>query len=425
LTEDFHFELPDVGEGVHEGEIVNWLVGEGDEVEEDEDIVEVMTDKATVQISAPVAGTIADLRFQEGDVVEVGEVFVVIEPEEGAAEPEMADERSQEPTGEPEPEASGPEPQPASASTNGEQPQRTPEGILAPPSVRIEARKRGIDIAEVEGSGPAGRISMEDLGAHEPTGEPAEPEPATTSPTDGVGGVADVLPYDVEPDPVDRGQAREVEAVRAGTRSPRAHAARAMRLQPHFTHAVEIRADELVENVENAADEGVPETTLTTAFVVKAIARGLQDHEPSNAWVDEESRDLVVADRVNVAVATPTEDGLELRTVADADEKGVLAIARTLEDGGDEDVEATFTVTAYEGQGGLVATPVLIHPQVAGASIGRIRDVAKLEDGEAVPAKQLSLAFTFDHRYIDGYDGALLADDVEELLSSPGSMLLG
>jgi len=420
----FDFELPDVGEGIHEGEIVNWLVEEGDQVAEDEDIVEVMTDKATVQISSPVAGTVQRLVFDEGDVVEVGQVFVEIDPAEGDVEP-----ASQEP--EPETADEGPaepEPAPTTQGTNGREgaPQRTPEGILAPPSVRIEARKQGIDVTEVDGSGPAGRITMEDLEAHEPepaapTEEPAQPASAAA----GEGGLEEVMPFDLEPDAVDRETAREVEPLRAAADSPRAHAARAMRLQPHFTHAVQIRADELMTNVERAATDDVDEDALTTAFVVKAIARGLEEHERCNAWVDEESRDLVVADRVNVAVATPTDDGLELRTVPDADERGVLSIARVLADGGVDDVEATFTVTAYDGEGGLVATPVLVHPQVAGASIGRIRDVAVLEDGEAQPGQQFSLALTFDHRYVDGYDGALLADDVEELLSSPGSMLLG
>jgi pyruvate dehydrogenase E2 component (dihydrolipoamide acetyltransferase) len=418
----FDFELPDVGEGIHEGEIVNWLVGEGDPVAEDEDIVEVMTDKATVQISAPVAGTIAELRFDEGDVVEVGEIFVVIEPSGDVdTEPQPSDET------EPETARADPEPAPSPTGTNGHQPQRTPEGILAPPSVRIEARKRGIDIADVEGTGPAGRISMEDLEAHastEPAGE-ATPEP-TAEPTraTGAGGVAEALPYDIEPGSVDRETARAVEPIQAATASPSAHAARATSLQSHFTHAVQIDADELVEGVRAAGQEDLGEDTLVTAFVVKAIARGLRDHERCNAWVDEDSRDLVVADPINVGVATPTEDGLALRTVADADERGVLSIAGAIADGGD-DAEATFTVTSYAGNGGLVATPILVHPQMAGASIGRIRDVARLDEGDVVPGKQLSLAFTFDHRYIDGYDGALLADDVEELLSSPGSMLLG
>jgi pyruvate dehydrogenase E2 component (dihydrolipoamide acetyltransferase) len=423
----FEFELPDVGEGIHEGEIVNWLVGEGDVVDEDQDIVEVMTDKATVQISSPVAGTIDEIVFDEGDVVNVGEVFVVIDAEGETTDATVEESDEPDPADQPEPAGSPDEPEPtpsaSSSRTNGHQPQRTPKGILAPPSVRIEARKRGIDITKVDGTGPAGRISLDDLDTHGPSDEPT-PEPATTQPSGG--SVAGVLPYDLDPPSVDRENALAVERVQAPTTSPRASASRANRLQPHFSHAIEVDADELVDRAHRAlanADEDALD--VQTAFVVKALARGLAENERCNAWVDEEDRALVIADDVNPAVAVPTDDGLELRTVENADQRGVLDIARTLAEGGD-DAEPTFTVTAYgENNGGLVHTPMLVHPQVACVALGEVREVGKLDGGQPRPGHDVTLAFTFDHRYVDGYDGAMFAEDVRELLANPGTMLLG
>jgi len=417
----FEFELPDVGEGIHEGEIVEWHVDEGDQVAEDQHVVDVMTDKATVEISAPVAGTIQDIVCGEGETVEVGEVFVLITPDEpadvDAAEP-TPEEPDAEPAPEPDAEPAAAEAEPArTGGTNGGVvTTRTPEDVLAPPRVRLEARKRGIDVAQVDGSGPAGRVTLDDLDAHEPDRSAREPEPAPS------GGPAPVGGFDLPS--VDRSDAREIASMRAeGTR---AGAHRATTLQPHFTHAVSVDAEGLQaaldSSVERAEAAGVEVRPVVA--VVKALAQALGDHPRLNALVNEEADELVLKEPVNVGVAWPTEDGHEVRVVERADDRGLLDIARALADGG-EDATPTVTAAVLDDEDAYVSTPVLQHPQVTGLVVGSVDEVPVLDDGRIRPGREVNLSFVFDHRWIDGYHGALLAEDVRELLARPEAMLLG
>lgn len=422
----FEFKLPDVGEGIHEGEIVEWRVAEGDTVDADQDIVDVMTDKATVQISAPVAGTIQEIVYEEGEVVNVGEVFVLITPDDAAdstmATAEGPDAEQGTPS-EASTEAPAEEPEPASARSSGGTnggvvTTRTPQGVLAPPSVRLEARKRGIDIAEVEGSGPAGRVTVDDLDAH---GEAEDPSPPARRET---GAVQETMSF--EAPSVDRSDARSVEPMSGFATGTRAGAHRATTLQPHFTHAVTVDADglheALTESRERADEEDL--SLAPVGAVAKALAQALGDHPRLNGLVDEREDELVIREAVHVGVAWPTESGHEIRTVADADERGLLEIARVIAEGG-EDVEPTVTVATLDDEDAFVSTPVLSHPQVTGLVVGSVDERAVLDAGEIRAGREMTLSFVFDHRWIDGYDGALLAEDVRELLVRPEAMLLG
>lgn len=407
----FEFKFPDVGEGIHEGEIVNWLVDEGDHVGEDEDIVEVMTDKATVQISAPVAGTIQTIVFGEGETVTVGEPFVLISPDDAPEREEGDDEAKPEPVREE--QAAKPEAKPRTAGgrSNGETggviQTRTPEGVRAPPSVRLEARKRGIDIATVEGSGPAGRILMEDL--DEGTPAPSAPEPST----------GDRFTFDVPS--VDREGVLRVEPLAAPAGSTRATAHRSTTLQPHFTLAVRIDAGELEEALARAQGDAV---LKPLAAVVKALAQTLKEHPRLNALVDEETDELVHRDEVSVGVAWPGEEGALLGTVTRAGQRGLVEIQEVLEAGGEE-ATPTVTVAFFEDEDAFVSTPVLVHPQVTGVVVGSLDEAPVLEAGKAGVGHEMTLSFSFDHRWVDGYDGALLAEDVRRLLEKPEAMLLG
>ncbi len=428
MTLVFEFKMPDIGEGIHEGEIVEWLVSEGDQVEEDQDIVEVMTDKATVQISSPRAGTIQEIRFEEGDVVDVGDVFVVIavdgepsaEDETGTTEEPADAETPSEPEPSPDAQDEGTATveTPSSSRSNGG-PTRTPQGVLAPPSVRIEARQQGIDLTEVQGSGPGGRISLADLEAHEPA--------ATEIPSPGrpqAGGL--VQGFDLRS--IDRSDASSVEPIQAPAASPRASAARAKHHQAHFSYVLSLPADRLVRAVEEAqplaAEHQV--TVDDEAFILKAIAQALTEHRRCNALVDEETGDLVIVEPIHLDVARHREAGLELVTVPSAQDAGIIDIARALEDGTDEEVQATASVTTLGGLGGYASTPVLIHPQVTAVTVGSLKDVARHDDqGDLVVGKELTLSFSFDHRYVDGYDGAIFAKTVARLLEDPSGLLLG
>ncbi len=448
----YEFRFPDVGEGIHEGEIVNWLVSQGDEVEADEDIVEVMTDKATVQISAPVAGTIQEIRYQDGEVVQVGEIFVLIAEagtasesgrseapgqivsdgddagaSEAAAPSEPAseetadageDEAAEAAEAEAEVEATGTAKPAAEASpkpaTNGT-PTRTPASVLAPPSVRIEARKQGIDLTTIQGSGPAGRIHMDDLAATPSPGQAARSSPSPASSSDILASPS-----------IDRSQALQVEAIQAPASSPMASSKRAKTLQPHFTYALTVNASKLAR-ASQAAGRSVEGAGLSIGpgtFVVKAIAEALSKHARLNALVDEGSRDMVIFGDVHISVAQPTEDGLALTTVPDVRSKGLQEIAGYLAGQETSDATPTITVTLLEEIGGLVSTPVLVHPQLTSVVVGAMREVGQLDDGEIVAGHELTLSFAFDHRLIDGYDGALFANDVARLLAEPGALQL-
>jgi pyruvate dehydrogenase E2 component (dihydrolipoamide acetyltransferase) len=431
MADDFEFKLPDVGEGVHEGEIVEWHVDEGDHVEADEDIVDVMTDKATVQISAPVAGTIEDLVYDEGDVVDVGEVFVIIAPEDGA-EADTADEP------EPEPEAAEsegdgdeektlfelPEKQTSAGGTRPARRERSAaprQGqVLAMPRVRHEAKQEGVDLATVEPTGSKGHVTMEDLEEAIKRGEP------------GFGPQA----MDFDLPEVDRSGAREVEELKGLRKRIWESMSRAKTLQPHFTYVEQVRADKLVqvreELKELGEERGVKVTYLP--LITKAVVRALRNHPRCNALVDEETRDLVVKEPVNMGVAAATDRGLTVPVVHDAHEKSILEIAADVNELGQKANEqkltmedltgGTFTITSLGRVGGLMATPIINHPQVAIMGVHAIRDVPVVEDGEVVPGKVMNLSFSFDHRLVDGYDGALFAQDVKRFLEDPNLLLL-
>jgi pyruvate dehydrogenase E2 component (dihydrolipoamide acetyltransferase) len=439
MTEDFRFELPDVGEGVHEGEIVNWLVDEGDTVEEDQDIVEVMTDKATVQISAPVAGTIKDLVYEEGTVVDVGDVFVVIGPE-GEVD---VDEETEEPTAEAgtdtaEPEAAADEdegedktlfelPDGPGGSDRERRPARrerstpsTSGEVLAMPRVRHAAKERGVDLASVQPTGSQGHVTMQDLEAY----------------LEGEAGGFQLEQFDFDLPEVDRSEAREVEKLKGLRKRIAENMTRAKTLQPHFTYVEELRADELVatrnELKQLGEERGVNVTYLP--LFCKALVRALREHPRCNALVDEENQELVLQQPINIGIAVATDRGLVVPVVKNVDEKSILEIASEIETlaekahenrlSMDDITGGTFTITSLGRVGGMLATPILFHPQVAIMGVHAIRDEPVVEDGEIVPGKKMNLSFTFDHRIVDGYDGALFAQDVKKYLEDPNLLLL-
>ncbi|PSG96525.1 dienelactone hydrolase [Thermoplasmatales archaeon SW_10_69_26] len=441
MTEDFHFELPDVGEGVHEGEIVNWLVSEGDQVDEDQDIVEVMTDKATVQISAPVAGTIKELRYDEGTVVDVGDVFVVIGPE-GAVETdeeETADTGGED--GAPEAEAGETEaeedededktlfelPEGPGGSEDERRPARQREStpsrsgeVLAMPRVRHAAKDRGVDLASVQATGSQGHVTLQDLEAY----------------LEGEAGGFELEHFDFDLPSVDRDQAREVEPLKGLRKRIAENMTRAKTLQPHFTYVDELRADELVSTRNELKQLGEKRDVNVTylPLLVKAVVRALREHPRCNALIDEEDQQLVIKQPINVGIAVATDRGLVVPVVKNADEKTLLEIASEIETlaqkahenrlSMDDLTGGTFTITSLGAVGGMLATPILFHPQVAIMGVHAIRDEPVVEDGEVVPGKKMNLSFTFDHRIVDGYDGALFAQDVKKYLEDPNLLLL-
>jgi pyruvate dehydrogenase E2 component (dihydrolipoamide acetyltransferase) len=354
------FKLPDLGEGLTEGEVARWLVSEGDAVAEDDPLVEIQTDKATVEIPSPYAGTVLRILVAEGDVAPVGTVLVVIgEPGEEPAEPVGARDTVSQGDG-------GARGKTAPAGAR-------PERVAATPLVRKIAEELDVDLASLTGTGPGGRITEDDVRAA--AGSP--PEEGQRVPLRGV---------------------RRVIAE---------NMARAHREVPAVTWVEECD----FENVE---------MELLLATVVKACTESLAEYPELNARFEGDS--IVYLDRYDIAVAVQTPEGLVVAVVREADRKSIDELdseirrlaesARTGSLKPDEVRGSTFTVTSAGKLAGLFQTPIVHHPEVAILSIGRIAARPVVSDGELVVRRTGTIAVSFDHRVVDGARAAEFGLDV-------------
>jgi len=408
------FKLPDLGEGVTEGEIDKWLVKEGDVVEEDDLIVEIITDKATAEIPSPWAGVVSKIHYAEGEIVPVGTVLITI----GEDTPETSSP------------AAGPEttPMPATVLAAGEPPPVAPGDsagqtgngpVKAMPPVRKLARDLGVDISAVSGSGPGGRILRPDVERMAAQGaQPAAASTTTRAPA------RESVPADGQRIPL-RGIRRTI-----AERMAEAH-----RLVPPVTHVEECDVTEL-DATRKLANERNPEGAKLTVlpFIVKAVVAGLKDHPILNSSLDESAQEIVVHDRYDIGVAVDTPSGLVVPVIRDADRKRVAEIAEDIErlahgarDGSlkpDELRGSTFTVTSPGPFGGLMATPIVFHPQAAILGVHRASERAVVRDGQIVARLMMNLSLTFDHRILDGMAGAKFILDVVRLLEHPAVLAL-
>jgi pyruvate/2-oxoglutarate dehydrogenase complex dihydrolipoamide acyltransferase (E2) component len=390
---DFH--LPDLGEGVAEAEIDRWLVKEGEEVAEDDPLVEVITDKATVEIPSPWAGVVNRIHVQAGERVPVGTVLVTIGEDAG----EAPDIDLREP-GEAEPEASGP---------TADAPPR--ERVQAAPPVRRLARELGVDIASVPGTGPEGRVLREDV-------ERFAADSGRAPAASGRGA---------------SGARREpLRGVRRTIAERMTHAHLTI---PPVTHVEECDVTEL-DATRRLANEREPSGSRLTylPFIVKAVVAGLKEHPALNASLDEDAGEIVYHDRYDIGVAADTPEGLVVPVVRGADGKRLRDIAAEIDDlatraragtlRAEELRAGTFTVTSPGALGGLLATPLIMHPQSGILGVHRAVDRPIARDGQVVIRKMMNLSVTFDHRVLDGMTAARFALEVVRLLEHPAVLAL-
>jgi pyruvate dehydrogenase E2 component (dihydrolipoamide acetyltransferase) len=414
----YEFKLPDIGEGLVEGEIVKWLVEAGGTVGEDEPMVEVMTDKATVELPAPVAGTVRELRAKEGQVVPVGEVIIVIDPED--SEPAEAPPASSAP--EPATEATPPAPMPPAVPEVPATPDPEPAAparhgkVLAAPATRKYAREQGVEISLIRGTGPRGRVTREDVDRHR-----ASPAPAATP----------------SPVPVESAVGDERIPLRGLRRLISQSMARSKRTAAHFTIVEEAHVDELVRlrRALKAEVEATGARLTYLPFVMKALAAALREFPYLNASMDDAAGEIVLKGRINIGIAVDTPNGLTVPVVKDVPTKTIPELAAELEAlagrarGGKstpEDVaDGTFTITSTGREGGLLATPVINHPEVAILGVHAIRKRAVVRDDEIVVGHVMNLSLSLDHRVVDGMTGARFLVRVVDLLAEPGRLLLG
>jgi len=394
------FRFPDVGEGITEGEIVRWLVKEGDEVKADEALAEIETDKAVVEMPSPFAGTVLKLHFKEKDLIKVGQVLVTI-GEKGEAVPEAAPAPAGMPAARP------------AAPVQAAAPGRTSE-VLATPKVRALAKELGLDINAVPGTGPGGRVTEEDVRS-------AKDKPAEKKPEIKIKAKYDLFGS------LERIPLRGVR--RATAKKMRESLDKAA----HVTHCDEADAGALVALREKMKPEaeaaGIKLSYLP--FIVKALIEALKLHPTLNATLDDEEGEIVVKKYYNIGIAVDVPDGLIVPVVKMADQKSVLDIAaeiqalakaareRTLDladlKGG------TFSVTNVGVFGGDFATPIINYPEAAILATMKIADRARVENGAVVVKKTLPLCLSFDHRIIDGAEAARFTRDLIRFLENPES----
>jgi len=433
------FKLPDIGEGVVEGEVVQWHVAVGDSITEDDELVDVMTDKATVTIPSPHDGTIAVLHGGVGDMVAVGAALV--EFDEGGdtssetadeSEPELEKEAEPEPESKPDatpppavqpesvapppsPEISTPAPLPAvsaPAATAGDSGGKA----LASPAVRRRAREAGVDLTSVRGSGPAGRIRHADLDAFIAAGgmvQGAAPIAYTTR----------------------RNDVEEIKVV--GLRRKIAEAMTiSKRHIPHFSFFEEIDVTELEELRQLLNATKSPEQTKLTylPFIMMALAKIMPNHPECNGHYDEANEIMRRYGAVNLGIATQTDRGLFVPVVkhteamdvwqAAAEMQRVSGAARDGTASIDDLTGSTFTITSLGRDGGLGATPIINHPEVAILGVHKAREMPVVRNGEVLVRRMMNVSSSFDHRIVDGANGAALVRSLKRMLEHPALIFM-
>lgn len=393
------FKLPDIGEGMHEGEITKWLIKEGDSIVKDQPVVEVQTDKVNAELTSPVTGVVKKICFSEGDTVEVGSTLLMIQEDNQGFEPEkpvVLPERKE------------------SADDLNPVPQRGLSRVLATPFVRQMARELNIDIEQVKGTGPAGRVLESDL------------------------------KWFVEGKQVESvKRAQDHESVleeRIPLKGIRKKIAEQMvksvSLIPHVTHVDEVEMDALKtlrdQLKNNSEQKGIKLTFLP--FFVKAVVIALKEFKTLNASLDDKTNEIVLKNYYHIGIATDTKEGLIVPVIKHADQKTIFQLADEISrlatrarEGKltlDQITGSTFTISNVGAIGGLYATPIINHPEVAILALHKMEPRVVVRDGEGVIRLMMNMSLSFDHRLIDGVTAVRFTNRVKELLENPNLLFM-
>ncbi|CAN5247938.1 dihydrolipoamide acetyltransferase family protein [soil metagenome] len=414
----YQFRLPDIGEGVAEAEIVALLVKVGDVVEEDQNLAEVMTDKATVELSSPVAGVVTAVHGEIGGMMPVGAVLIEFESEAGddraVAAPASPPSATPAPVKAAGPPLPAPTPTPASASRRAASSGRLAgEAPLAAPSTRRRALDLGVSLVQVPGTGPGGRIMPEDLDAF------------LASDGKNAGGSGLVARTGVNDTRIIGLRRKIAEKMQE-----------AKRRIPHINYVEECDLTELealrLDLNEHRADDQ-PKLTLLP-FIMRAMVKALPDFPQINAHYDDDNGVLHAHEGVHIGVATQTPNGLIVPVVRHAEARDiwdcareVARLAKAVRDGSaarDELSGSTITLTSMGPLGGIVSTPVINHPEVAILNPNKLMDRPMVQGSFITVRKMMNLSSAFDHRIVDGYDAALFVQRVKRLLEHPALIFM-
>ena len=425
---DYIFKLPDIGEGVVEGEIVLWHVKVGDSVAEDDDIVDIMTDKATVTIPSPTSGIVTEFSGEVGDMVAVGSTLVTfstdgntsnqVEKEpilEEIIKPVVEEKIILEPVKE---EKTRQIPKLIPAVTQSKQitPSNRNSRVLASPAVRRRAREAELDLSIISGSGPAGRIRHADLDAYIAAGGTITGAPPTSYSTKRTG-------------------TNEIKVV--GLRRKIAEQMVKSKFSiPHFSYFEEIDVTELEElrQMLNASrDDNQPKLTYLP-FIMMALAKIMPNHEECNALYDDENNIVTQHSAIHLGIATQTDRGLFVPVVkhveamdiwqSAAEMQRVSGAARNGTASLDDLSGSTFTITSLGRDGGLGATPIINHPEVSILGIHKAREMPVVKDGKVVIRRIMNVSSSFDHRIVDGANGAALIQALKRMLEYPALIFM-
>jgi pyruvate dehydrogenase E2 component (dihydrolipoamide acetyltransferase) len=417
----FTFKFPDVGEGIHEGRVVEWLVAEGDAVAEDQVLLKVETDKAVVELPSPRAGTVLRLHTAADATIYVGDPLVTIgapeevipedsgvaapsrEPEQAAAVDDVDDQR------------------PAAAA--GRRPSATPR-------TRALARKLGVDLRTLIGTGPGGRITEQDVERASQGGAPAAPV-AAPAPAPGAAPAPSGRLIATPEGEVERVPVSHLRKVIAGAMQ------RSKQVAAHVTHVDEADVTDLVEHyrgVKQTVEEQAGVKFSMLPFFIKALVSVLKQYPMFNASVDEEAGEILIKRYYNIGIAVDTPEGLIVPVVRNADQKDMVSLAAEVADLAERARSRTLTLEELRGStctitnigplGGVFATPIINQPELAIVGLHAIKERPEVVEGEIAIRKMMYLSVSFDHRWIDGADAARFTSDLVRLVSVPGLLMV-
>ena len=396
------FKLPDLGEGTVESEIAEWFVKVGDQVQEEDVVGTMMTDKAAVELSSPVSGKVIRLAGEPGDVVAVGAPLVVFETEGEAAASEPAADPVEKPD-QPERPEPAPAAKPADAPASGK--------VLTSPAIRRRAREAGIDLALVPGTGANGRILRKDLDAYLQQRLPDSADLAGAE-----GGTTEVKIIGL----------RRMIAERMS---------QAKREIPHFSYVEEIDITELesLRRHMNTSREGDQRLTLLP-FLGLALVKALKSFPQCNTTHDRERELLIRHDAVHLGIATQTPDGLKVPVARHCERRSLDSLASEIRRVShaardnrikrDELTGSTITITSLGKLGGIVSTPVINQPEVAIIGVNRAVERPVVHEGHVQVRRMMNLSSSFDHRFVDGYDAAAMIQMIKNLLEHPAQIFM-
>ena len=385
----FDFVLPDLGEGITEGEIRRWLVKEGDAVNEHQTILEVETDKAVVEVPSPKKGFVQKIRKLEGEIAKVGDVLLTIVEKLDVGE------------------GLAPSQEKKSFGVVGHLPEA--EEVLATPAVRNLAKRLSVDIEKIKGTGPAGRITEDDV-------------------VKASGGAKELFK--------DQYGSIERVPIKGVRRSIAKNLLASMRTAAFVTGMDDADVSGLWKLREKEKKVALKKEIKLTflPFFMKAVQHAIKEHPMLNASVDEQSEEVIVKKYYNIGVAVDTSEGLMVPVVKDVDKKTILELAKELQELSvkakdrklklEELKGSTFTISNFGSFGGTYATPIINYPDVAILGTGKISDRPWVKDGQIVIRKVLSLSLTFDHRVVDGAEAAKFLNKIIGYLEDPDQIFI-